>query len=128
MSKHPYHERKVRAAEARADQLATALTAALAEAAREHVRAESEYETVDAIAALLTELGRPDEEEILDGVRWFVAECDRLRTLLRECEWNGACWYAADDPAVPSAPFCPVCHQQQSAGHTADCRLKAALA
>ena len=58
--------------------------AARVDAAREHERAESEYETVDAVALILTEIGRPDEEEIADGVRWLVTERDRLRAMLRE--------------------------------------------
>lgn len=58
--------------------------AAWADAACQFERAESEYEIVDTIAKLLTEMGRPAEEEIADGVRWLIADRDRLRALLRE--------------------------------------------
>lgn len=49
------------------------------------------------------------------------AEAQLGRTLLREAEWSG--WWGHNPRGS-----CPVCGAKHADGHTADCRLRAALA
>jgi len=52
------------------------------------------------VGIMLSKLGRPDHEDITDGVRWLVAERDRLRTLLREVAKSGV-YFASSNGMDP---------------------------
>jgi len=58
-------------------------------AQHEHERAEREYETVDEIAKILIDEGRPANESIPDGVRRIVEDRDRLRERVQWFEAAG---------------------------------------
>lgn len=60
--------------------------------------------------------------ELLSAVATLTAERDRLRELLKECEWV----FAEED--LPSSQwYCPICERSQFWKHAKDCELAAAL-
>jgi hypothetical protein len=72
------------------------------------------------VGILLSQLGRPDHEVITEGVRWLIAERDRLRALLWMVEWTAPVYGG-------QMQYCPICRESSQDGHAPDCQLKAEL-
>ena len=89
-------------------------------AAMHPARAIELLDEVDRLQGLVAVLASEYSETVVEpyeAVEWaksWIANYERLRGLLKRCEWENGGW-------------CPVCRERMNHGHASDCELARAL-